>query len=208
MNIISVQGDDELIYKVNTWLEHSLSNINSGQKIVLLPAGNTPQTLYKSWERSPPAFLNGILFQQVDDVLTGPKSGCFKLFFDEQLPSYHKQFLPLTDSPLAPGVAVLGVGPNGHLAFHEPEVSLSFNYGCVRLSGSTCESLNISEPTWGITYGAAHFMQCPSLMIIAKGQNKKAILEKALNEIIPSSPFSFVLKSHPNCTLIIEQINL
>lgn len=205
MNTISVQDDAELNNQVNTWLHLALKNIGAHNKIVQLPAGNTPLSLYKSWEATPPEFLNDILFQQVDDVLTGPKSGCFRKFFEENLPSFQNQFLPLASAPITPGIAILGVGPNGHLAFHEPDISLSLNYGCVRLSASTCDGLGITEPTWGITYGAAHFLKCPALLIIAKGKNKKTILDKALTETSPSSPLSFILKSHRNCTLIIEQ---
>lgn len=202
MNIISVQDDAELIESANTWTEASLSN----QKILQLPAGNTPMALYRSWEASRPDFLNGVMFQQVDDVLTGPKSGCFRSFFKEQLPSYQKQFMSLSDNPLEPGLAILGVGINGHLAFHEPEINMSLNYGCVQLSDSTCASLGVTGPTWGLTYGAGHFIRCKALLIIAKGKNKKAVLETALTETEPTSPLSYILKSHSNCTLIIDRI--
>lgn len=206
MNTISVQDDAELIANVNSWLESSIARSDSAQKIIQLPAGQTPLALYKSWEQKRPGFLNQLLFQQVDDVLTGPKEGCFKLFFEEHLPSYQKQFLPLSNSPIAPGIAILGVGTNGHLAFHEPEINLNLNFGCVRLSTSTCESLKINEPAWGVTYGAAHFLRCSSVMIIAKGSSKKAILETALNEKIPTSPLSYILKSHRNCSLVIDRV--
>lgn len=207
MNIISVQGDDDLVSEVNTWVMLSLAK-NPNLTTLHLPAGKTPQTLYRSWETERPQFLNGLQFQQVDDVLTGPKSGCFKLFFSQYLPSYQNQFIPLSSSPISPGNAILGVGPNGHLAFHEPEINLSLNYGCVRLSPSTCESLDTTEPTWGITYGAAYFSLCPALIIIAKGSNKKPILQKSLSENSPTSPFSYILKTHPNCTLIVDQNSL
>ena len=205
MNTISVQDDAELIDRTNAWTEASLSAVSSPQKIIQLPAGNTPLALYRSWELNRPAFLNGLLFQQVDDVITGPKSGCFRSFFNEQLPSYQKQFLPLTGSPVDPGIAILGVGANGHLAFHEPEINMNLNYGCVQLSDSTCAGLGITGPTWGLTYGAGHFARCSALLIIAKGKNKKPILETALTEKEPSSPLSFILKTHPNCTLIIDR---
>ena len=206
MNTISVQDDAELIDRTNTWAEISLSAFRSPQKILQLPAGNTPIALYKSWELNPPSFLNGMLFQQVDDVITGPKSGCFKVFFDEHLPSFQKQLLPLTDSPVVPGIVILGVGANGHLAFHEPEINMNLNYGCVQLSDSTCASLGVTQPTWGLTYGVGHFARCKAILIIAKGGNKKPILERAMTEKEPSSPLSYILKTHPNCTLIIDRV--
>lgn len=206
MNIISVQDDAELIDCANTWTEVSIPTLRSQQRILQLPAGNTPVALYRSWELNRPDFLNGLLFQQVDDVLTGPKSGCFRSFFNEQLPSYQKQFLPLTGSPIVPGIAILGVGANGHLAFHEPEVSMNLNYGCVQLSDSTCAGLGVTGPTWGLTYGAGHFARCSALLIIAKGKNKKLILEKAMTENEPSSPLSYILKTHSNCTLVIDRV--
>src|SRR3989344_2611554 len=153
MKLIAVQDDVELVSIVNNWIEASLKNSDSNQKIIQLPAGSTPLSLYKSWENEQPAFLNNAVFQQVDDVLTGPKSSCFKLFFAEHLPSYQQQFLPLSDSPVKPNIVILGVGVNGHLAFHEPEINFNFNYGCVKLSPATCKNLNLSEPTWGLSYG-------------------------------------------------------
>lgn len=206
MNTISVQDDAELIERTNAWTEVSLSTFSSPQKILQLPAGNTPLALFRSWELNRPGFLSRLLFQQVDDVLTGPKSGCFKSFFVEQLPSFQKQFLPLTGSPVEPGIAILGVGANGHLAFHEPEINMSLNYGCVQLSDSTCAGLGVTGTTWGLTYGAGHFARCKALLIIAKGKNKRPILEKAMAEIEPTSPLSYILKTHPNCTLIIDRV--
>lgn len=205
MNLITVQDDVEMISQVNTWLENSISKSVSKQKIIHLPAGNTPLALYKAWENEPPVFLNEVLFQQVDDVLTGLRAGMFKIFFEEQLPSYQKQFLPLTESPVKPAIAILGVGTNGHLAFHEPEVNFCFNYGCISLSSSTCKNLNLPEPSWGISYGAGHFLQCESILIIARGESKKSIVQQTLNEKTPTTPFSFILKAHPNCILIIDR---
>lgn len=206
MNIISVQDDAELIDSANAWTVAYVTSITSPQRILQLPAGNTPVALYRSWELTRPDFLNGLLFQQVDEVLTGPKSGCFRSFFNTHLPSYQKQFLPMTDTPISPGTAILGIGVNGHLAFHEPEISMNFNYGCVQLSESTCEGLGVPGPTWGLSYGAGHFARCSALLIIAKGKSKKPILDKAMTEKVPTSPFSYILKTHSNCTLIVDRI--
>ena len=203
MNLIVAQDDVDFISNLNSWLQQSL--LNSVNKNVQLPAGQTPEGLYKNWELERPSFLNGLLFQQVDDVLTGPKAGYFKSFFATHLPSYSEQFLPLGDAPVLPNIAILGVGINGHLAFHEPEINFNFNYGCVKLSASTCENLNLKSPTWGISYGAGHFLKCHSLLIIAKGKNKKDMVQKALTEKYPTSAFSYILKSHPNCTLVVDQ---
>ncbi len=208
MKLIFAQDDVELVSNVNNWLTKRLSNskqTNSKQKIIQLPAGNTPLSLYKNWETQHPSCLYNVIFQQVDDVLTGPKAGCFKSFFEQYLPSYIKQFSSLADSPITPDIAILGVGVNGHLAFHEPEINFNFNYGCVKLSPTTCENLNLSDPTWGISYGAGHFMHCNSVLIIAKGKNKKAIVEKAMHEKNPTSPFSYIIKAHPDCTLVTDQ---
>lgn len=207
MKPIVVQDDVALVAVVNNWLQNAL--LSSSLKTVQLPAGSTPISLYKSWTSQPPDFLkeilNEVIFQQVDDVLTGPKAGLFKTFFERHLPTYTQRFQPLSNAPLTPDIAILGVGVNGHLAFHEPEVNFNFNYGCVKLSPVTCESLSLSSPTWGISYGAGHFLNCPSLLIIAKGKNKKTIVTKALTEEIPTSPFSYILKTHPNCCLVIDE---
>lgn len=205
MKLIHVQDDVELVVNTNYWLKQNL--LSSKKKVVLLPAGGTPIAIYRNWESEHPDFLNNIQFQQIDDILTGPKAGYFKTFFEQHLPFYSDQMIPLADEPLTPTVAILGVGLNGHLAFHEPEINFNFNYGCVKLSDVSCQSLALDQATWGLSYGLAHFMKCPAVLVIAKGQNKKDIVEKSLTEAVPSSPFSYLLKKHPHCTLILDQLD-
>lgn len=212
MNHILAQDDVEFISSASHWLKTALTDSQpnshqtahqiANQITVQLPAGSTPKSLYHYWESTRPDYLQKVHFQQLDDVLTGPKKDHFKLFFQQHLPSYVNQFIPLANSPITPGIAILGVGLNGHLAFHEPEINFNFNYGCVKLSTSTCKNLGLAEPTWGLSYGVAHFMQCQAVLILAKGENKKAIVQKALQESTASSPLSYVLKSHANCTLL------
>lgn len=203
MNLNLRQGSGpELIFHINEWLKKGLDP--DSKQNLLLPAGKTPVDLYQNWETTKPEFLKFYTFQQLDDVLTGPQAGIFKKFFCEHLPSFQKQFQDLSVEPLKAQQAILGVGTNGHLAFHEPEIDFSFNYGCVRLSEETCRNLKLTDPTWGLSYGAGHFMNCSSVLIIATGENKKNIIEKSLEESSPSTPFSYLLKNHIDCTFITD----
>lgn len=203
MKLVVVQDDVELIGYVNQWLQQYLANLNI--KNILLPAGSTPINIYKNWEALHPEFLKTAQFQQLDEIITGPKAGYFKTFFKKHLPTYFSQFTELAAEAQKPGLALLGVGLNGHLAFHEPEINHNLNYGCVKLSEITCKSLQIDEPTWGLTYGAAHFIKCPAVLIVANGSSKKEIVRRALSETEASSAFSYILKMHPNCTLLVDK---
>lgn len=110
-----------------------------------------------------------------------------KTFFKEQLPTFQPQFLPLSDEPQQSTCAILGVGENGHIAFHEPEISLSLYYGCVSLSESTKESLKLSCDSMGLTYGLDYFLKVKHVLILASGIKKKSVINSLLKE--ENSPF-------------------
>lgn len=203
MNLNLRQGSGpELIAHINDWLQKDLDQ--QVTENLLLPAGKTPIELYQNWESVKPSFLKNYRFQQLDDVLTGSQAGLFKKFFQQHLPSYQNQFQDLSADAVKTDRALLGVGTNGHLAFHEPGISFNFNYGCIKLSTETCQNLKLEESTWGLSYGAGHFMKCSSVLIIATGEHKKTIVEKSLAEAEPSTPFSFLLKNHIDCTFITD----
>ena len=89
--------------------------------------------------------------------LTGPKKGVFKIFLEENLPHYRHQIRFVDDCSRAADLAILGLGLNGHVAFHEPGIDGSFYSGSVRLSEITCDHLGLERGTWGVSYGAGAF---------------------------------------------------
>lgn len=192
-------GKDE-----NEWVSLAANWVNleikPGQK-VFVPAGGTPQPLYRRWVREPNELLRSLKLLQIDDILNGPQKGTFKKFFHEELQPYLHQIEWITKADQTADVAILGVGVNGHVAFHEPQMPRHFDSGCVRLSSETLAYLNLEDPTWGVTYGVGAFLKAKKILVMAKGEKKERILKIALKE--KNLPISYILE-HPNVTLITD----
>ncbi len=167
---------------------------------VFVPAGGTPQPIYASWRERTSRLLPTLKLVQIDDIATGPKSGLFKKFLIEELPSLVGNMEFIDNADKRADVSILGVGVNGHVAFHEPDLPEQFYAGCVPLTDETLKYLDLAEPTWGITYGASSFLAAKKILVLAKGERKRAILMEALK---PSStlPVAQILR-HLEVTLI------
>lgn len=170
---------------------------------MFLPAGRTPTPLYRLWEKERPSFLKNIPLVQIDDVMNGKGKGQFKRFFEDELPSYLPQFKWIDRADEVADIALLGLGLNGHVAFHEPGLGREFFSGCVKLSDTTRGVLEAEPNTWGITYGAGAFNRCRAVCVIVSGRSKREILSKFLAGD-PSLPVSALLK-HPDLTVIADR---
>lgn len=172
-----------------------------------MPAGNTPIPLYRAWEKHRPPFLESLRFIQIDDLLNGKKKGLFKKFFEAQLPSHAARFEWIENSaPQQADLAVLGLGLNGHVAFHEPGLPADFQFGEVELSESTKTALGLEAKAKGITYGAQAFFNAKAILILVTGASKKDILARlrARTEPDPKLPISLLL-DHPDLTFLVDE---
>lgn len=201
MKLHVCKDSQEVAQQSHLWLEEISKNFNKFRLFV--PAGSTPLGLYNIWESHRPDFLERATLVQVDDILDGPKRGHFKQFFSDHLPSYQKNFEYIEQANEGSDLAILGLGLNGHIAFHEPEIDLSFFSGCVRLSKETCDTLKLQEPTWGISYGLQAFMACKKILLMVTGKAKQKIL-KNLIEMRGHFP-ALYLSSHSDLTLIVDR---
>jgi 6-phosphogluconolactonase/glucosamine-6-phosphate isomerase/deaminase len=167
-----------------------------------VPAGRTPMALYEEWRRHTPSYLSGLELLQIDDVLTGEHRGVFRRFFEEQLPDNIQQIKFIESGSDQADLAVLGLGLNGHVAFHEPGIPANFYSGSVRLSPITCEHLHLEPGTWGISYGADAFFRSRAVLMMVSGHSKRDILNKLINgdQSLPASQ----LLNHPDFTLLVD----
>lgn len=116
---------------------------------------------------------------------------------------------------LAPiDIQLLGIGHNGHIGFNEPSDFFFENTHVVDLSTSTIEANSRFFPTESdvpkraITMGIGQIMAAKSIILLAFGEEKSAILRAALTgEITPYIPAS-VLQHHPNLTVIADELAL
>jgi 6-phosphogluconolactonase/glucosamine-6-phosphate isomerase/deaminase len=165
MQLQCCKDETEWISAANLWVQDHCRKFNVRR--LFLPAGETPKPLYAFWERERPDFLRDLTFVQIDDVVTGPTS-------------FSKQFEFFADGEKGADLALLGLGMNGHVAFHEPGLSSAFYSGCVELSSTTRTVLSLTERTWGATYGLDAFRKCCGVLILVRGEKKRAIARKVL----------------------------
>ncbi|MBC87104.1 MAG: hypothetical protein CL677_07970 [Bdellovibrionaceae bacterium] len=177
MNLIKSHSEEQWIQHINDELAAKTKALKS--PIIYLPAGNTPKALYKNWRETKPQFLQESRFLQIDEVNDGSK--IFENFFSQELGSTIP-VEPFSDGTTQADIALLGIGLNGHVGFHEPDIPISFYSGCVPLSAKSCHSLELEKGTWGCTYGVGAFVKCKSILLLAHGPSKINIVNEISKE--------------------------
>ena len=198
MKKIIAQEQTAWVTAVSDWLQAAIKEYKATSLYV--PAGESPKLIYRDWEQSKPAYLNNLKLIQIDDVLTGKKKNLFKDFFYEELPSYADRIEYFESGKTQAELGILGIGLNGHVAFHEPGLPANFYSGCVQLQEVTRNNLDLENPTWGKTYGAGAFYNCKALLVIVKGIKTREILMQTLapNSQVPAAG----LMKHPDITIL------
>ena len=108
-------------------------------------------------------------------------------------------------------IQLLGIGLDGHIGFNEPDEFFTKETHRVVLDESTIvanarffESID-DVPKTAITMGMGGIMSAKKVLLIANGQNKKDIIEKAFfGPITPKVPAS-ILQLHNDVTVIFSE---
>lgn len=110
-------------------------------------------------------------------------------------------------------VQLLGIGPDGHIGFNEPCDEFVGPTHVVDLDPSTIEAnarffaSEADVPRRAVTMGMDAIMGAKSILLIAAGAGKKAILEAAVHgPVTPRVPAS-ILQNHPNVTVLFAERN-
>jgi glucosamine-6-phosphate deaminase len=117
-------------------------------------------------------------------------------------------------------LAVLGIGPNGHLGFNEPAERLTGATHVAELSEETwrrnfpdlaaqapAREARVGERPFGRAYtmGIATILQARRILLLASGVSKRGILRAALEgPVTPRNPASF-LQLHSDVTLVLDR---
>lgn len=202
MELVVCKDREELARAVNKWMQMQFAE-SKDPHAVYVPAGSTPEPLYRLWREERPDYLEQIEFVQIDDVLSGREKGCFKKFLERELEPWRSHVKPFEGGDLQAEIALLGLGLNGHVAFHEPGLAESFYSGCLPLSKETCQRLNLEEGTWGASYGLGAFMACKGIALLVWGESKREILRQFLagKGEIPA----LELRHHSNLKVFVDQ---
>ena len=108
-------------------------------------------------------------------------------------------------------LAILGLGPNGHLGFNEPPSNLDAPSRVVEL---TPESITSNGPYWGgtdrvppqaLTAGMSVIRDARAVLLLVSGEHKRSILERTIRgEVTPDCPSTW-LQRHPNVTVFADR---
>lgn len=201
MDLVVCKDGLEVARFASEWL--GLKATEQSAKSVYLPAGSTPELLYRLWCEARPEFLDGLKLLQIDDVLTGEKAWQFRSFFHARMSPWLPQFEWIGNGQSQADLGILGLGLNGHVAFHEPGLPRHFYSGCVKLSAETLKRLELEPGTWGITYGLGAFMRAKALLLMVTGSSKKEIFSR-FSQRRGEFP-ALVLREHPALTVVVDQ---
>ena len=106
---------------------------------------------------------------------------------------------------------ILGIGTNGHIGFNEPGSGIYSKTRLITLDNSTrmanaYEFGNMSEvPRMAITMGISTILKSKKIILMAWGQTKAPVIQKAVElddtEEIPAS----LLQNHDDCCFIVDE---
>ena len=208
------------IYKAKDYADMSrkAANIVSAQVIMKpncvlgLATGSTPIGLYKREnEQSYYYFMHQNLFDHVNIPVenTHLPNG-----MEPDSEKECRRYTELIQSLGGVDLQLLGIGHNGHIGFNEPGESFDKQVHCVNLTESTIEANKRffasaeDVPKQAYTMGIKTIMQAKKILIVASGEDKAEIVQKAFfGPITPQVPAS-VLQLHNDVTLVADEAAL
>lgn len=192
-----------------------------------LPTGRTPlgayQVLVRQAQAGQSLDWSKINCFALDEYVDSHEKDSYKYFLEQQLFQYTN--LPKTSRHFPDSVddydgliaslggldlTVLGIGKNGHIAFNEPGTELdSYTHSiwlteCTRKANQDLFASADQVPTRAVTVGIRTILASRHIILVASGEGKRAIVEKALHgPVTPQVPASF-LKLHPHVTVLTD----
>ena len=109
-------------------------------------------------------------------------------------------------------LAILGLGPNGHLGFNEPPSKPSSPTRVVELSAVTIEA---NARYWGgieqvppraVTMGMRQLLAARTILLLVSGEGKRAITHRALEGPVgPEVPASLLREADSEVTILLDR---
>lgn len=154
-------------------------------------------------------FMREHLFDHIDiedDNIHIP-NGTLKT--DDVIP-FCKQYDKLIEEVGGIDIQILGIGRTGHIGFNEPGSGIHSPTRLITLDHLTrtdAASDFYGEnfvPQTAITMGVGTIMKSKRILLLAWGENKAAIIRKAVEEPMSDLVPTSYLQNHPNTTIILD----
>ena len=125
---------------------------------------------------------------------------------------YAKEYRKVLEDFGQRDIQILGLGPNGHIAFNEPADKLNRRASIIKLTDSTIEANsrffeNEDEvPKYALSMGVEEVFDAKTLIVLASGKSKHEAVKRLLNDdtISTELPCS-LLNLHPNVYLFVDE---
>jgi len=154
-------------------------------------------------------YMNHHLFLQVD---IGLQNTHLPDGMAEDLDAECAQYERLIADSGGIDLQLLGIGQNGHLGFNEPLSALNSRTR-VKILSPVTRAQNAPlfprpdlVPHRAITMGVGSILDCRRCILLATGEEKAAVVAKAVEGPITSMISASALQFHPNCTLILDEM--
>ena len=183
-----------------------------------LPTGNTPLGVYRhlaKWSCEGQLDWSEVRCFALDDYLGTAECNSFHFYLEKHLYSHTNlqpgnKFNPCMtddyDALIAQcgglDLTILGIGGNGHIAFNEPGTCSNSWTHCMWLNQSTrlanADSFGQLEevPTRGLTMGLATILGSRWIILMASGEKKQGIVERAFEGPVTVEVPASLLKGH------------
>jgi len=106
---------------------------------------------------------------------------------------------------------LLGLGPNGHIGFNEPDDQLSVGTHLVELTQSTIDAnarffASADEvPRHALTLGMGGIMKAKKILVVANGKGKADVVKKMFSGVIDTHVPATLLQLHNDVTVIVDE---
>lgn len=158
-------------------------------------------------EQSYRYFMNKFLFNRVD---IDKKNTFVPIGNDDHNHSLQEFQNHLANTPR--DFQLLGIGPNGHIAFNEPDSKLHSDAHIIDIAESTIQAnaryfeSETDVPKKAFTQGMGDILKAKKIILLATGSNKATAIQSLIKDDIidPQTPCTF-LKLHTDVTVIIDQ---
>ena len=108
-------------------------------------------------------------------------------------------------------LAILGIGPNGHLGFNEPPSDAASPTRVVQLSATTREANRRywdgePVPPRAVTLGMRHLLAARKIVLVVSGASKGSIVHRALEgDVGPDVPASYLQQASGEVCVVVDR---
>ena len=130
----------------------------------------------------------------------------------EEIKKYCTEYDQMIEKAGGIDLQILGIGNNGHIGFNEPGSSIFSHTRLVPLDNSTRianshEFQNISQvPRLAITMGISTIMKSRRIVLMAWGQLKAPVIQKAVEGNVTEQIPASLLQQHDNVTFVTDEV--